>query len=401
MTQQQSKIRYFSLTAWNTLATSYYFTYLFFFLRDHFGFGDRENLCMSALHGFIYIFSAWQCGKFAQRRGFLISLKVGFGGLALIMALGALLNSVIGIVCAFIAYSIVLLFTWPALEALVSENESPAGVQHNVGVYNCVWAGTATLAYFTGGALYEGLGRGAVFLLPAAIFISQFVFLFLRAFPKQPAGASNVKPVSAPHQPETAASLQKLSPQTFMKMAWLANPFAYMAINTIWAVVPGLALKFHLSPAKVGLFCSVWLLGRFVAFALLWRYTGWHYRFRWLVLSFAVLIAAFLMMLLASQLWLVVLAQVFFGLSAGFIYYSSLFYSMDVGEGSAEHGGLHEAMIGLGIFIGPALGAAMLTFVPQQPDAAALAVSGLLLLGLVGLFGLWGKARFVKGKAQS
>ena len=34
------------------------------------------NLFVSALHGFIYIFAAWQCGKFAQRRGLLTSLKV-------------------------------------------------------------------------------------------------------------------------------------------------------------------------------------------------------------------------------------------------------------------------------------------------------------------------------------
>ena len=56
--------------------------------------------------------------------------------------------------------------------------------------------------------------------------------------------------------------------------------------------------------------------------------------------------------LLARQLWLVVAAQVFFGLATGLIYYSSLFYSMDVGEASSEHGGLHEAFIGAGIFLG-------------------------------------------------
>jgi predicted MFS family arabinose efflux permease len=401
MTQRQLKFSYFFLTALNTLATSYYFTYLFFFLRDRFGFGDRDNLWISALHGLIYIFSAWQCGKFAQRRGFFVSLKVGFGGLVLIMVAGALLDSVAGIVCALIGYSVVLLFTWPVLEALVSENETRAGVQHNVGIYNCVWAGVAALAYFTGGALYEGLGRRAVFHLPAAIFLVQFILTILLSRPAQSSAAPKLAPVSPPpHQPEAGAARRKLTPQTFMKMAWLANPFAYMAINTLWAVIPGLAIKFNLSPAEVGSFCSVWLFGRFVAFAFLWRWTGWHYRFRWLVAAFGILIAGFLTMLLASQLWIVVLAQVFFGLAAGFIYYSSLFYSMDVGEGSAEHGGLHEAAIGMGIFAGPAVGAATLVLIPQQANAAALAVSGLLLLGLGGLFGLWGNARLMRSRAR-
>lgn len=401
MTRRQLKVGYFTLTALNTLANSYYFTYLFFFLRDRFGFGDRQNLWVSALHGFIYIFSAWQCGRFAQRRGFLTSIKIGFGGLTLIMIATSLLDSVTGILCALAGYSVVLLFTWPALEAIVSENETPAGVQHNVGIYNCTWAGGAALAYFSGGALYEALGRRAVFQLPAALFLIQFIFAVALSHAARSVSSPKREPLpNQPHQPEAVPGSRKLSPQIFMKMAWLANPFAYMALNTIWPVMPGLARKFSLSPAEVGLFCSVWLLGRFVAFALLWRWTRWHYRFRWLACAFAVLIAAFLMMLLASRLWIVVLSQVFLGLAAGFIYYSSLFYSMDVGEGSAEHGGFHEAAIGVGICAGPAVGAATLTLFPQQPNAGVLAISGLLLLGLISLFGLWGKAQLTRSEAR-
>ena len=86
MTQRQLKTCYFTITALNTIATCYFSTYIFFFLRDHFGFDDRKNLWTSALYGFVYIFSAWQCGKFAQRRGYLTSLKVGFVGLFLVSA---------------------------------------------------------------------------------------------------------------------------------------------------------------------------------------------------------------------------------------------------------------------------------------------------------------------------
>ena len=81
------------------------------------------------------------------------------------------------------------------------------------------------------------------------------------------------------------------------------------------------------------------------------------------------------------------IAQIFFGLATGLIYYSSLFYSMDVGEASSEHGGLHEAFIGTGICLGPAVGALALTFAPQASNAATWAVSGLLAIGLGGL--LW------------
>jgi len=79
-------------------------------------------------------------------------------------------------------------------------------------------------------------------------------------------------------------------------------------------------------------------------------------------------------------------AQVVFGISIGLIYYSSLFYSMDVGETKGEHGGLHEAAIGAGSCAGPAIGAAALHYFPNAPGSSVWAVSGLLVCGLLGLF---------------
>jgi predicted MFS family arabinose efflux permease len=91
MTHRQLKTGYFALVGLNTVATSYYFNYLFFFLRAQFGFGNKENLCVSALHGLVYIFAAVQCGKFAERRGNIISLKLGFACLTISMVIGALI----------------------------------------------------------------------------------------------------------------------------------------------------------------------------------------------------------------------------------------------------------------------------------------------------------------------
>ena len=131
----------------------------------------------------------------------------------------------------------------------------------------------------------------------------------------------------------------------------------------------------------------MWFFGRFAAFALLWRWRGWHYRFRWLLGAFLLLIASFTIIPLATGLWMVVAAQVAFGFATGLIYYSSLFYAMDVGETKGEHGGLHEAFIGLGIFLGPAAGALALQLATQHPNAGTWTVSALLTCGLVGL--LW------------
>ena len=393
MTQRQLKTGYFVLAALNTLANCYFFNYLVFYLRDRFGFGNRENLWVSALYGFIYIFSAWQCGRFAQRRGFLTSLKIGFSGLIVLMLMGGFLGSAAGVICIVAAYSVMLLFTWPALEALVSENETQSGVQHMVGIYNCTWSAAAAVAYFTGGPLYDRMGRGAIFWLPAGLFVVQLVLLNWLSHRPAAVAPAMPDPEEQPQGRGFTADGRAVNPHGFLKMAWLANPFAYVAMNTLLAVMPGIAQKLDLSPTRVGLYCSIWFFARFAAFAFLWKWTGWHYRFRWLSLAFVALIISFMFLLLARELWLFALAQVFFGLSAGLIYYSSLYYSMDVGEASAEHGGLHEAAIGAGICAGPAVGAASLQFLPHQSNSGAFAVSGLLLLGLGGLLLIWRSQR--------
>jgi hypothetical protein len=176
-------------------------------------------------------------------------------------------------------------------------------------------------------------------------------------------------------------------------MAWLANPFAYIAINTLVAVMPGVAQRLELSTTLAGFCCSVWCFARLGAFSALWFWPGWHYRFGWLLASYLALPASFVAILMSPNLAVLVVAQLVLGVASGLIYYSSLFYSMDVGETKGEHGGIHEAAMGLGNFAGPAVGAVALHFLPQSPHSGAVAVGVLLLCGLGGLLSIWQKTR--------
>jgi predicted MFS family arabinose efflux permease len=169
MLPRRHKPAVFVLTALNTAASTFYFNYLFFFLRDNFGFGNRENLWVSALHGFVYVIAAWQGGRFAQRRGYFVSLKLGYALLTIVSLTGAFLDSVAGQLIVLVLYSSALLFTWPALEALATDGESRHGVQRMVGIYNCTWASFAALAFFGGGSLYDASAKVTVFLIPITL----------------------------------------------------------------------------------------------------------------------------------------------------------------------------------------------------------------------------------------
>ncbi len=388
---RQFKTVCFAIEGMTSFSVSLYSYYIFFLMRDQHGFSGRDNLAFAALNGLIYIFSAWQGGRFGQRRGYFNALKVGFGLMIVALIAALLFNTAPGLVLATGLFNVGMCFIWPTIEALVSEGEDAVGLPRMVGTYNVVWAATNALALFSGGTLVEKFGFNTIFYVPLAAMAAQLALVFWLQKHVEAARAAGHEsapaPVPDPHRPSPAKT------RAFLRMAWLANPFAYIAINTLIPMLPTLAARFHLTPMFAGFTCSLWGFVRLGTFMLLWYWTDWHYRFRWLVTAFAMLIVSFALILTVPSLVLLIGAQIFFGGAIGLIYYSSLFYSMDASEAKGDHGGIHEAAIGVGNCLGPALGAATLLWVPQYANSGAVAVSVLLLCGLGGLVGIWKTAR--------
>ena len=267
---------------------------------------------------------------------------------------------------------------WPALETLISERPGRA-LAKMVGIYNVTWAGGAAAGYFTAGILIEKLGMASLFWLPLGLTVVELALL--------PWAARWRKRESDRHcQEESPATVvSSADGKGFLLMAWIANPFSYVAINTVVPLIPSIAEKLDLSTGMAGIVCSLWMFARLAAFAIFWRWTGWHYHFRWLTWSYLLMIGSFFGVLTAQSIGLLLAAQVGFGLSIGLIYYSSLYYSMNVEENQSANAGLHEAMIGTGLFAGPACGAATLYLVHSAAGSGAWSVGGLLCAGFSAL----------------
>jgi len=371
----------YTIEGLNSFGTVLYFTYLYFLLHGKYGFGDMANLAVAALLGLIYAVAAWQGGKFGQRHGHFAALKLGFGLMAASYLVASQLPTAAGQILGAALVSVGMCFTWPVLEALISEGETPAHIPHAVGIYNITWAWTNAVALFIGGTLIEKFGYACIYWLPFGIALMQLALTFWLEKIQVPPAKGGSAPPPDPNRPSPARA------KNFRQLAWLANPFAYIAINTLIAVLPGVAAKFHLTPMFAGFACSLWGFTRLLTFIALWRWPGWHYRFGWLAAAYALLTVSFALILIAPVLAVVLAAQVFFGAAIGLIYYSSLFYSMDASDTKSEHGGIHEAAIGLGNCLGPAAGATALWLAPQNVNGGAWAVIGLLAVGMGGL--LW------------
>src|SRR5262245_46733149 len=140
------KAGYLLLSGLNSFATTFYFYYLYFYLQTRHGFGKRENLAVASSLGFLYVFAAIYGGRFAQKNGYFVSLRLGFAAMILMLAAGSLNDSLIGLLALTVVCLVGMCFTWPTLEALLCEEESRAGLQRMVGTYNLVWASTGALA---------------------------------------------------------------------------------------------------------------------------------------------------------------------------------------------------------------------------------------------------------------
>ena len=373
-----AKILFYVIEFINCYAAVYYSNFLFFYLRRTFGFGEAANLLTAALGGFVYIIAAWQGGKLAQRYGCIRMLYIGVCSIILFLALGVAFSTPASQVVVYCLWTMGVCLIWPALEALISER-SGASLPKMVGIYNITWAGGGAIAYFTTGILLETLGMESLFWLPLGLTVVELAILpFAARFLKREHEQQyREEPLtSVVHEADT---------KRFLRMAWIANPFSYVAINTVIPLIPSIADKLGLSTGMAGIVCSLWMFARLAAFVICWLWTGWHYRFRWLAGSCLLMIVCFFGLLMTQSIGLLLVAQAGFGLSIGLIYYSSLYYSMNVTENQSSNAGLHEAMIGAGLFIGPAAGAATLYLVPAAIGIGAWSVGGLLCVGFCGL----------------
>jgi len=392
------KLCVFGVTAVNSGATTFFFYYLYFHTRQRFGFGETQNLLLAAALGYIYAGSSYLAGNFAQRFGNFFSIRFGMVTMVAAMTAASFASGLWVFLALIAVTNFGMCFCWPALEGLMSVGEPPARLQSLVGMYSISWATAGAVAYFTGGALLEHLGESALYYAPVATIIAELIFLswFERAVARQRGPRPDLAHSALEVIAEGDAS--PIPAKTFLQMGWLANPMAYLVVNTVVSTIPSLAERFGFEKMTAGFVCSVWLFSRAASFVALRMWPRWHYRFRFLAFGYVAMILSFAVMLIIPNVWTLVVSQLVLGAALGLMYYSSLFYSMDVGETKSEHGGIHEAAIGLGSGSGPAIAAGSVALFPASPASGPIGVSVLLLGGFAALMRL--RFRTTNGDAK-
>ena len=241
---------------------------------------------------------------------------------------------------------------WPAYEAWLSEQEGEGNLLQRVTLFNLFWSIGVTLGPTVSGYLYKDANPFSPFYLSVVLSLFTIVPLFLH------------KSSDDSHTIETSSETVEIlfpSPTvrtTHLNLARCANFASWFGLGVLRRLSPKLTLEMGIPAKMYGNYMLT--LGSVQTLAFLGLGTGfstqWHYRFSPLLIVQGLAILSFIGMWRFQHtiLWTVSFAAI--GLSAAFTYFSSLYYGLHKHTDKGNKSGWHEAILGMGILIGPLLG---------------------------------------------
>ena len=360
---------------------------IFFYTNRRFGWGLKENFTLAATQGVVYVAGALLAHGLATRVAPRRALAAVCAVLSLIALASLATDSPRAMVAAVLAYTATIGLCWPILESLVSSGVDAQAMSRRISVYNVVWAGTGAATLAVNGTIIEFWPAG-VFVITAIVHGVAAV-LMLKSAPLP--GGGEPGDAAPPHAAHADPEPELLRVRTLaLWLSRISMPASYALIYALSALLPSLPPMQQVPTWAATLVGSTWLAARWVTFVVLGVNNWWHTRPRALLVAAWLMLAAFAgaawqpagptgTNALAINLAWLVLCQVVIGLAIGLIYSASLYFGMVLSEGSTEHSGYHEALIGLGSVLGPGAGAVAQWARPGEMTLGVIAVAGVLL----------------------
>jgi MFS family permease len=225
----------------------------------------------------------------------------------------------------------------------------------------------------------------AVFVIPIAAHAACAWLMWLQA----------ARPMEASNEAHLEVEPDLIHKRTLaLWLSRIALPATYVAQYSLMAMMPSLPVLQSMTAAAQTLVGCVWMGGRWVIFWIMGATTWWHTRPRVLLASVVLMGIAFFGVTLRPSILLgfgahggdlasMILWQIALGVAAGTIYYASLYFGMVLSQGSTEHAGYHEALIGLGSILGPGFGALAAIAWPARLNAGITAMGVIIGLSVV------------------
>lgn len=258
---------------------------------------------------------------------------------------------------------------WPTLQAWLSEFSAGSRQRLNrtMAFFNVSWTAGIMIGPLVAGFIWDTKWWLA-FVIPGAL-----TYLCIYGVAKTPTHENVVLPPPEQH------SLHPERAQLFLYLAWIGNFASWFMRGTVGSLFPQLAKQLHFSSGLLGVLIFLLSAAQLLMFGITRRDPRWQYNLRALLTAQFVGMAGMALAAIANQPIMFVLAFAAAGLCSGVTYASSLFYALDgIDENRARRSGLHEAVLGSGVVIGPLVGGLLGQHVSlHAPFAGAAVVFGL------------------------
>ncbi|MBB6431520.1 MFS transporter [Algisphaera agarilytica] len=364
------------LTFFQSLATVLLERGLYFYTDEILKFSEAENLGLAIVFGVCYASGAMLSHKVTKKRGERPTLQSLMIGLCMLNMTVALMPTPLIVWSGFAGIGLLIGMKWPVIESYVTAGATPDRTLKVIGRFNMAWSSAMPFALALTGVMIEWLPPSSFIMLAGAIYL--FTLPVILQLPWVPEHL----PHDHPERPD---------PRRVRRYRALMN-------SSRWSLIGTCAMMFLLVPLMPSIFdrlghgvlwapalSSVLDVGRFLTFVALGIWTFWRGRSLPLAVSAIGVPTGFLMVLFAPTTAVAIGGELIFGFCGGQVYFAALYHAMVLENASVEAGGHHEALIGSGFALGPAIGLAgigLQRVVGDPVGGMLIAVAPLVLLCL-------------------
>ena len=270
---------------------------------------------------------------------------------------------------------------WPAYEAWLAEREGGGQLIRRVMLFNLFWSIGITLGPAFSSYLYGDANPFKPFYLAGIMTLLTLVTIMANSW------RTSIPPINI--DANTAEPPETLYPPrpvrtSYLNIARCANFTSWFTLGVLRRLAPKLTKEMGMLPSTFGNLMLTLGGVQTLAFVLLGTgySTRWHYRFSPMLVVQLLAVISFLGIWNIQHTLLWVFAFGIIGVSAAFTYFSSLYYGLDRHVDKGNKSGWHEAILGLGILLGPLLGGILADsrFGTQSPYLLCAGAVGIAIL---------------------
>ena len=270
---------------------------------------------------------------------------------------------------------------WPAYEAWLAEREGGGQLIQRVMLFNLFWSIGITLGPAFSSYLYGDANPFKPFYLAGIMTLLTLVTIIANSW-RTSTSPTNIDANTA-EPPETLYPPRPVR-TSYLNIARCANFTSWFTLGVLRRLAPKLTKEMGMLLSTFGNLMLTLGGVQTLAFVLLGTgySTRWHYRFSPMLVVQLLAIISFLGIWNVQHTLLWVFAFGIIGVSAAFTYFSSLYYGLDRHVDKGNKSGWHEAILGLGILLGPLLGGILADsrFGTQSPYLLCAGAVGIAIL---------------------